>query len=72
MIRIIINLSLFCNSFQYFAKKSSKDFKGIDTTKAAIEASKKVKGRQRFLVLSEKHVKILKRDAKVVFFLDCL
>ena len=41
----------------------------MDTTKAAIEASKKSKGgnggRQRFLVLGEKEVKILKRDAKV-------
>ena len=55
--------------FQYFTKKSSKDFKGMDTTKTAIEASKKSKGgnggRQRFLVLGEKEVKILKRDAKV-------
>ena len=39
----------------------------MDTTKAAIEASKKAKGsgRQRFLILSEKEVKIMKRDAKV-------
>ena len=44
----------------------------MDTTKAAIEASKKSKGgnggRQRFLVLGEKEVKILKRDAKVSSF----
>ena len=52
--------------FQYYAKRSGKDFKGVDTTKSAIESSKKSKGgRQRFLVLSEKDVKILKRDAKV-------
>ena len=51
---------------QYYAKRSGKDFKGTDTTKSAIESSKKSKGgRQRFLVLSEKDVKILKRDAKV-------
>ena len=52
--------------FQYYSKRGSKDFKGMDTTKAAIESSKKSKGgRQRFLVLSENDVKILKRDAKV-------
>ena len=52
--------------YQYYAKKSSKDFKGTDTTKAAIESSKKSKGgKKRYLVLSEKDVKILKRDAKV-------
>ena len=51
---------------KYYAKKSSKDFKGTDTTKAAIESSKKSKGgKKRYLVLSEKDVKILKRDAKV-------
>ena len=38
----------------------------MDTTKSAIESSKKSKGgRQRFMVLSENDVKILKRDAKV-------
>ena len=61
-------LSTFVSScpFQYYAKRSGKDFKGVDTTKSAIESSKKSKGgRQRFLVLSEKDVKILKRDAKV-------
>ena len=52
--------------FQYYSKRGSKDFKGMDTTKAAIESSKKSKGgRQRFLVLSENDIKILKRDAKV-------
>ena len=54
---------------QYYAKKSSKDFKGTDTTKAAIESSKKSKGgKKRYLVLSEKDVRILKRDAKVLKF----
>ena len=57
---------LFLLFFQYYSKRGSKDFKGMDTTKAAIESSKKSKGgRQRFLVLSENDVKILKRDAKV-------
>jgi hypothetical protein len=52
---------------KYYAKKSSKDFKGTDTTKAAIESSKKSKGgKKRYLVLSEKDVRILKRDAKEV------
>ena len=51
---------------QYYAKNSTKTFKGNDTTKAAIEASKKAKGgKRRSLVLDEKMVKILKRDAKV-------
>ena len=61
-----IKSCLFFYLFQYYAKRSSRDFKGMDTTKSAIESSKKSKGgRQRFLVLSEKDVKILKRDAKV-------
>ena len=59
--------------FQYYAKRSSRDFKGMDTTKSAIESSKKSKGgRQRFLVLSENEVKILKRDAKVSSFLTII
>ena len=71
---------------QYFGKKPVKDFKGLDTTKAAIEASKKAAvkanakaatsgkgaanhggGRTRFIILSEKAVKIVKRDGKVRF-----
>lgn len=56
--------SYFC--LQYFARHSKKNFKGTDTTKAAIENSKKVKGgKRRYLVLSEKDVKVIKRDAKV-------
>ena len=52
--------------FQYYGKRITKEFRGTDTTKLAIESSKKSKGgRSRFLVLTEKDVKILKRDAKV-------
>lgn len=51
---------------QHFSKKCSKDFKGTDTTKMAVECSKKNKGgKRRYLVLGEKDVKILKRDAQV-------
>ena len=63
---ILKNVAFIFTFFQYYSKRGSKDFKGMDTTKAAIESSKKSKGgRQRFLVLSENDVKILKRDAKV-------
>ena len=52
--------------FQYYVKTNTKTFKGNDTTKAAIEGSKRSKGgKRRYLVLDEKTVKILKRDAKV-------
>ncbi len=53
--------------FQYYSKRITKEFRGTDTTKQAIESSRKSKGgRSRFMVLSEKDVKILKRDAKVL------
>ena len=42
-LRTLFPLPKYFYSFQYFTKKSSKDFKGMDTTKAAIEASKKSK-----------------------------
>ncbi|XP_059079558.1 uncharacterized protein LOC131877787 [Tigriopus californicus] len=55
---------------KYFGKKGVKDFKGIDSTKSAIDLSKKAKPgsshgpRTRFIILSEKWIKILKRDGK--------
>lgn len=55
---------------KYFGKKVVKDFKGIDSTKSAIDTSKKAKPgsshgpRTRFIILSEKWIKILKRDGK--------
>ena len=42
-----------------------KDFRGNDSTKAAIEASKKLKGTTRYLLLTERSIKILKSDGKV-------
>lgn len=44
-----------------------KDFRGNDSTIAAVEACKKQKGagRTRFLVLAEGNIKIVKKDAKV-------
>jgi hypothetical protein len=67
--RMVVTNTIFKN-FQYYAKRITKEFRGTDTTKLAIESSKKSKGgRSRFLVLSEKDVKILKRDAKVCYYL---
>ena len=51
--------------FQYFGKRVVKDFRGNDSTKAAIEASKKLKGTTRYLLLTERSIKILKSDGKV-------
>ena len=53
--------------FQYFGKRVVKDFRGNDSTKAAIEASKKLKGTTRYLLLTERSIKILKSDGKVRF-----
>ena len=51
--------------FQYFGKRVVKEFRGNDSTKAAIEASKKLKGTTRYLLLTERSIKILKSDGKV-------
>eukprot|EP00095_Tigriopus_kingsejongensis_P008874 maker-scaffold15_size728074-snap-gene-6.17 protein:Tk08874 transcript:maker-scaffold15_size728074-snap-gene-6.17-mRNA-1 annotation:"hypothetical protein FOTG_05348" len=56
---------------KYFGKRPVKDFRGIDSTKSAIDQSKKAKAgsshgpRTRFIILSEKCIKIVKRDGKV-------
>ena len=42
-----------------------KEFRGNDSTKAAIEASKRLKGTTRYLLLTERSIKILKSDGKV-------
>ncbi len=54
---------------KYFGKRVVKDFRGNDSTKAAIEASKKMSSAKqasaRYLVLTERSIKILKCDGKV-------
>jgi thiol-disulfide isomerase/thioredoxin len=43
-----------------------KDFRGNDSTKSAIESSKKLKGTTRYLVINDRSIKILKSDGKVI------
>ena len=53
------------NVLAQLGKRVVKDFRGNDSTKAAIEASKKLKGTTRYLLLTERSIKILKSDGKV-------
>ncbi len=56
---------------QYYGKRLVKEFRGTDSTKAAIDVAKKARsgsvnaGRNRFLLLTERSIKVLKRDTKV-------
>lgn len=63
---------------QYYGKRAVKDFRGNDSTKSAIETARKGaasgenrgktsgSGRTRYLKLSERSLKVLKRDAREV------